>query len=67
MLFYLEIILPSALDAVGNLDLILLMMGGVLYMLCWSFATAFLDSLFIKGLSGDLALIKNLRQPNSIS
>ena len=42
----------SSVGAVGNLDLASLMVGGILCMLCCSFAKVFVENLFIKGLGG---------------
>ena len=38
------------MGAVGNLDLTSLMVGAILCMFRWSFATAFVDDLFTKAL-----------------
>ena len=45
----------SSVGAVGNLDLVSLMVESILCMLCWSFATTFLDNSFTKVLGGVLA------------
>ena len=48
VLFMFRIERCSSVGAVGNFDLTSLMVGGILYILCWSFVTALVDISFTK-------------------